>query len=288
MTFEQVEAGRSNAAWDILKKFGETIGRAEKSAAEKMQDPAMRKLAAARVSLEYAVIATARERNMPTQTVAGALQGATVAQQAMMIKEGRAALGRAYSVEPDVLVSAFTGKMVEMEMPRGLGSTPALDKMVDAARNLVTGIVKDEYATRGRFDAATSNRDGFVSLKSDSQTAPNKTELASRLVFIESAIDAAVAKGDIAEANARMLKERVEAQVFQPRPPQSIQFSESFRKFFESRGAGMRIEAMKEVRAVTQSSTVKEITQKMMLAMPKAVAQPTAADPARATKALER
>lgn len=289
MTFEQVEAGRANAAWEILKKFGEAIGRAEKKAAEKKQDPAMRKLAAARVSLEYAVIATARERNMPTQTVAGALQAATVAQQAMLIREGRVALGRAYGVEPDVLVSAFTGKMVEMELPRGMESTPELDKMVDAARNLVASILKDEYGTSaGRFSMASSHHDGFVAFKLNAQAAPDRTEFASRLVFIESAIDAAIARGDIAEASAMALKERVEAQVFQPRPPQSIQFSKDFREFFESRGVGMRIEAMKEVRAITQSITVKEITEKMMLAMPKAVSQPATADPVRSTKELER
>ena len=76
-----------------MSKFGEVLAKAEKAVAAKFQDPAMRKMAAARVSLGYAVIATARERALGAEVVAGALSGATVAQQAMLIKEGRAARG---------------------------------------------------------------------------------------------------------------------------------------------------------------------------------------------------
>lgn len=62
-------------------------------------------------------------------------------------------------------------------------------------------------------------------MKSEGIVAPAKTELAARLAFMESSIDAAVGKGAISQVNADMLKERIEAQVFQPRPPQSLQFS---------------------------------------------------------------
>lgn len=288
MAFETVEKDRNSAAWDILKKFGETIGRAEENAAKKTSSPAERKLTAARVSLEYAVISTARERGVGTEVVAAALEGASVGQQAMMIKEGRAALGRAYNIEPEVLVSALAGKVVSMDMPQGLGSTPALDKMVDTARNLVIGIVQDEYQNRGRFNAGNGVNDGYVTLKSDSANAPYKTELATRLAFMESTIDAAAAKGVIGKESAQMLKERIESQVFQPRPPQSIKFSQEFRAYFDSRGASMRTEAMKEVRGVTQSSTVQDIAKKLAIVMPRTDAQRAAADPRHDTKALER
>lgn len=81
MTFERVESARSGAVWDIMGKFGEVLVKAEKAVAVKLQDPAIRKMSAARVSLEYAVIATAQERALGIE-VAGALSGATVAQQA--------------------------------------------------------------------------------------------------------------------------------------------------------------------------------------------------------------
>ena len=286
MSFEQIESGRENASWEILKKFGATIGRCEKNVAERLKDPQMMKLTAARMSLEHAVIATARERSVPTQLVADALGGATVAQQAMMIKEGHAALARTYNVEPAVLVSAFAGKIVEMEMPKGLGSTPDLDKMIDSARNLVTGIVKDEYTDRGTFTTG-GNRDGFVALKSEAVTAPHKAQLATRLAFMESAIDASVERGAISATNAAFLKERIEAQVFQPRPPESMNFSAKFKEYFEARGKEMRVEVMKEVRGVTQSRTVQEIAQKLVAVMPKQ--EPKQAPlPTRSIKDLER
>lgn len=286
MSFESMEGQRRDTADAILTKFGATIERAEQTASTKTADPAMKKLMAARMALEYAVLATAREKNVNTEMVATALKGATISQQAVMLKEGAAALGRAYSVEPEVLVNVFAGRLNTVDMPKGLGSTPEIDKMVDTCRNLVTSIVKDEYATRGRFDGGGSGRsDSFIALKSDGVVAPAKTELAARLAFMESSIDAAVGKGAISQGNADMLKERIEAQVFQPRPPQSLQFSKEFTSFFESRGKGIRIEAMKEVRGVTQSQTVQEITAKLKLVMPAQQERP--ADH-RAHKPMER
>ena len=268
MSFESMESSRRGATESMLEKLGMSIERAEKNAAAKTSDPWLKKITATRVALEYAVLATAREKNLATNVVGDALKGATIAQQALMIKEGTAALGRAYSIEPDVLVNAFAGKMVSVEMPKGLGSTPEIDKMVDTCRNLVTEIVRDEYQSRGKFTAGMYEKDSFIALKSDGVVAPAKSELASRMAFMESTIDAATAKGAISDVNAKMLKERIEHQVFQPRPPQSLSFSKEFNAFFEQRGKAIRFEAMKEVRGVTQSSTVQEIAAKLKLVLP--------------------
>jgi len=268
MSFEAMEGQRRDTADAILTKFGASIKKAEQNAAAKTTDPGMKKLMAARMALEYAVLATAREKNVATEMVATALKGATVAQQAALLRDGAAALGRAYRVEPEVLVNVFAGRLTDVDMPKGLGSSPEIDKMVDACRNLVTSIVKDEYAHRGRFDSGSSKSESFIGLKSDGVVAPARTEVAARLAFMESSIDAAVGKGAISQLNADVLKERIEAQVFQPRPPQSLQFSKEFTRFFEQRGKGIRIEAMKEVRGVTQSLTVKEIAAKLKALVP--------------------
>lgn len=268
MSFESMEGQRRDAADAILTKFGAAIHRAEQNAAAKTADPAAKKLMAARMALEYAVLATAREKNVATEMAAAALKGATVAQQASMLKEGAAALGRAYRVEPEVLANVFAGRLTDVDMPKGLGSTPEIDKMVDTCRTLVTSIVKDEYAHRGRFDAGARRADDVIGMKSDGIVAPARTELAARMAFMESSIDAAVGKGSISQANADMLKERIEAQVFQPRPPQSLQFSKEFLSYFEQRGKDMRGEIMKDVRGVTQWQTVQQIAEKIKLVTP--------------------
>ena len=287
MTFEQMEGSRRDATEAILQKFGASIDRAEQNAASKTSDPWLKKVTGARVALEYAVLATAREKNVATEVVAAHLKGATIAQQAAMIKDGTAALGRAYRVEPYVLVNALAGKMVDIDMPKGMASTPEIDKMVDSCRSLVTSVIKDEYALRGRFVAGSYDKDSFIALKSDGVVSLAKSELASRMAFMESTIDAAAAKGTISTENATMLKERIEAQVFQPRPPQSLQFSKEFNAFFEQRGKAVRIEAMKEVRSVTQSLHVQEIAAKLKLVMPATGAQRPPVDN-RASKPLER
>jgi hypothetical protein len=287
MSFEKMESSRLDVSETILKKFGASIERAEQNAAAKTSDPWLKKLTGARVALEYAVLATALEKNVSTQVVAGALKDATFAQQVAMIKDGTAALGRAYRVEPDVLVNALAGKIVDIEMPKGLGSTPEIDKMVDSCRNLVTSVIKDEYALRGQFSAGGSDKSSFIALKSESLVSPAKSELAARMAFMESTIDAAVTKGTITTENASMLKDRIESQAFQPRPPQSLQFSKEFNAFFEQRGKALRIDAMKEVRGITQSLHVKEIAAKLKIIMPATGAEKLPVEN-RTTKPLER
>jgi hypothetical protein len=268
MSFEQMESARRDATETILSRFGASLAKAEQLASAKTSDPWLKKVTAARMALEYAVLATAREKGAATEVVAGALKGASIEQQAAMIKEGAAAMGRAYRVEPEVLVNVFAGKIADVAMPKGLGSTPEIDKMVDTCRSLVTSIVQQEYASRGKFTAGSYDKDSFTALKSDGVVSPVKSELAARVAFMESAIDSASKAGAITEANAGMLKERIEAQVFQPRPPQSLNFSKEFTAFFENRGKGIRIEAMKEVRGITQSQTVQDIGAKLKLVVP--------------------
>lgn len=289
MTFASIDTQRRDTADSILAKFGAAIEKAEQNASAKFADPAMRKLAASRMALEYAVLATAREKNVSTEMVATALKSVSISQQAEMLKEGAAALSRSYRMDPQVLANAFAGQMASVEMPRGLGSTPEIDKMIDTCRGLVTSIVKDEYADRGRLVGGGVERplsaraqvlddalrmgghdraDKFIGLRSEAMVSPVKTELASRMAFMEATIDASVAKGAISVQNAEMLKERIEAQVFQPRPPQSLQFSKEFTTFFEQRGKGIRSEVMKDVRDVTKSGTVQEITAKLKIVIP--------------------
>lgn len=244
----------------ILKSVGEGLDKADRGLSERFADPNMRKLAAARVSLEYAVLQTAIEKRMPSEVIAQALKNASPQHQAMMVKEGRAAIGRTYGVEPDVLVSALAGKVVDIPMPRGFGSTPEFDRMIDAARNSVSAIVQENYASRGRFDAGKTN---YVALQSDGKTGGVRVELAGRLAFIDSAIDASVAKSDMTKTSADMLKARVESQIFKPRPPESMTFSKGFSTFFESDGERIRNDVMNDVRAVTQSNLVQQIGKKV-------------------------
>jgi hypothetical protein len=287
MSFENMESSRRSATDAILQKFGASIDQAEKIAAEKTSDPWLKKLTAARVALEYAVLATAREKNVATEVVASHLHSATVEQQAAMVRDGAAALGRVYRVEPDVLVNALAGKVVELGMPKGLGSTPEIDKMVDTCKTLVTTVLKEEYALRGQFAAGSYDQDSFLALKSDGVVSPAKTELASRMAFMESMIDAAAGKGAISVENASMLKDRIESQLFQPRPPQALQYSKEFNAFFEQRGKAIRIEAMTEVRSVTQSLQVQEIAARLKLIIPATGAQKLPVN-TRSLKPLER
>ena len=255
-----VEASRQKAESSIYRRFGEAIERAEKNIVE--NDPSKKRLAAARVSLEYAVMKTALEHNIPTRNVVDSLDAATPAQQAMMVKAGRAEMERAYASQPEVIVGALAGKLVEVPMPKGFVSNPEFDRLIDTSRNLVTQIVNESYQKRGVFQDAGMRSD-YVALSGDKSTTPARAELAGRVAFIESAIDASLAKGQMTGEAAQMLKERVEAFIFQPRPPQSLSYTPEFTKFYETQGKQMRSEVMKEVREVTGHKTVADIAEKL-------------------------
>ena len=267
MSFEALEAQRRDTVDAILGKVGEAIEQAEQTASAKTSDPKLKKLMGARIALEYAVLATARERKMATEVVATALANAGIDQQVAMMKSGAEALARAYRVEPYMLVNVFAGRLTDMAMPKGLGSTPELDKMVDTCRTLVADIVKTKYSQRGRFEATDGTGHASNAIKSDGVVTPIKNELAARLAFLNSSIDAAVAKGAVNEDGGGALKERIEAQIFQPCPPQSLQFSKPFSAFVEQHGTALRIELMTEVRGVTHSRTVQEIAAKLKALM---------------------
>lgn len=264
MTFESLEGQRRGTADAILTKFGAAIDKAAEAAEAKIRDPSVRKLAAARMALEYAVLATAREKKVATELVATALQGAALEHQAAMFREGSAALARAYRVEPEVLANVFAGRLTDVRMPGASGSTPEIEKMVDTCRTLVTSIIRDEYEARSQEEGASGTQaSSFIGLKSEAGASPDKTELAARMAFMEAAIDGAVDRGAISQDAADALKGEIEGKVFQPRPPQAQQFSGGFAAFFEQRGKGIRIDAMTEVRGVVQSQTVQEIVAKL-------------------------
>lgn len=264
MSYENLDSQRRDTADAILSKFGEAIEKAQQKAAARSNDPKIQKLMAARAALEYAVLATAKEKAVATEVVASALKDASASQQSAMLKDGAAALGRAYRVEPELLASAFAGQMTDLKLPNGIANVPEIDKMVDACRVLVTSIVSDEYKQFGRYgtEEIEPRNLSFTAPKSDGGMSPAKTELATRLAFLESAIDATASKGKIDGATAQALKERIERQVFRP-TEQASQISKAFLAFFEQRGTSIRIEAMKEVRGVTQSRTVREIGAKL-------------------------
>ena len=265
MSATGLDVARAAAQSSILKKFTAAYENAARSASS---DPEVAKRGAARIALEYAVIKTAMEKNVPTQVVAQALEGENPQEQAMLVREGRAAIERTYGRSPDLMAGALAGKVVEVPVPKTLAWNPEFDKLVDAARNSVAKIVQDEYSSRGRL-ADFGPRSEQIETAAHGKTSALRGELASRLAFIDSAIDAAVERGQMgadrgkAEEAAAMLKDRVEKMVFEPRPPQSLSYTQTFLDYYKSAGQQMRSEVMASVHAVTQSKTIEEIGAKL-------------------------
>jgi hypothetical protein len=266
VSIERLESARQNTAESILAKFGKALEAASQKAAAATRDPRSRKLAAARMALEYAVLATAREKRVATQLVSSALRTTGPVQQAHMVKEGAIAMACAFQVEPAVLVNVFVGGMTHLAMPQGSGSTPEIEMMVDACRALVAGIYRDAYVARDKSVGGSYGQESFIAPSGKGAQPSAKGHLAARLAFMGAAIDAAVRRGSIAGPDAAMLKEQIESRVFEPRLPGGAQFSPEFKTFLDHRGVGLRIEAMSEVRGVMRSHAVQEIVSKLSAA----------------------
>jgi len=262
----QLESARLDAQAGILARFGKAFDQAQVALEKRVADPMMRKMAAARIALEQAVLRTALEKGVKPELVAGALTAAKPEQQADLVRHGQAALARAYGVEPEMLVNVLAAKVVPVEVPKGFASNPEFDKLIDGARAQVTTLMQASYMERGKF-VDLGDRANVTELAKSSSVQKERSELAARVAFIDSAIDAAVTKGAVGAEAAKMLKERVEAFIFEPRPPQSLQYSEKFKTFYASEGKVLRAEVMKEVRQVTQSKTIQEIGAKVDAAM---------------------
>lgn len=250
---QSIDSARQAATAGILQRFGMAYAQAEQTVA-----PDAGRRAAARVALEFAVLQTGAEKGVDARLVANALAHASPQHQAMMVREGRAAMERAYGGQAELVAAAAAGKVVPVPLPKGFASNPEFDKLIDAARNTVTGIIQETYTNRGRFETTGGARSEIVDVRQGSAQAA-KSDLTARLAFLDSAIDAGVASGKLTDASAAMLKERVEAFVFQPRPPQSLSFSKEFHAYFEASGPRLRQEVMKEVRSVVQSSDIKAL-----------------------------
>lgn len=262
----QLESARLDAQAGILARFGKAFDQAQVALEKRVADPMMRKMAAARIALEQAVLRTALEKGVKPELVAGALTAAKPEQQADLVRHGQAALARAYGVEPEMLVNVLAAKVVPVEVPKGFASNPEFDKLIDGARAQVTTLMQASYMERGKF-VDLGDRANVTELAKSSGVQKERSELAARVAFIDSAIDAAVTKGAVGAEAAKMLKERVEAFIFEPRPPQSLQYSEKFKTFYASEGKVLRAEVMKEVRQVTQSKTIQEIGAKVDAAL---------------------
>jgi hypothetical protein len=249
---QSIDSARQAATAGILQRFGMAYAQAEQTVV-----PEAGRRAAARVALEFAVLQTGAEKGVDARLVANALAHASPQHQAMMVREGRAAMERAYGGQAELVAAAAAGKVVPVPLPKGFASNPEFDKLIDAARNTVTGIIQETYTNRGRFETGGA-RSEIVDVRQGSAQAA-KNDLTARLAFLASAIDAGVASGKLTETSAAMLKERVEAFVFQPRPPQSLSFSKEFHAYFEASGPRLRQEVMKDVRGVVQSSDIKAL-----------------------------
>lgn len=258
----QLETARLEAQAGIFAKFGKAFEQAQQDLEKRVADPALRKMAAARVALEQAVLRTALEKGVRPEQVAGALDAVSPAQQAELVRHGQAAISRAYNVEPEMLVNVLAAKVVPVDVPKGFASNPEFDKLIDGARSQVVALMQASYMERGKF-VDMGERSGVTELARSGSVQRERSDLATRVAFIDSAIDAAVVKGAVGAEAAKMLKERVEAFVFEPRPPQSLHYSDKFKAFYASEGKALRAEVMKEVHQVTQSKTIQEIGAKV-------------------------
>lgn len=150
-------------------------------------------------------------------------------------------------------------------LQHGAWSTPTIDRLIDTCRNLVVEITRDDYFSRGTFAAASHN---FVIMASEDVVSPLKSELASRLAFLNSSIDSGVKSGVLPAAQAALLKQRAEIQVFQLRPPANLHFSDGFLKFYEHHSQVMHQEAMAQVRKILQAQAVTGIDEKLRAVQP--------------------
>jgi len=256
MSADTLDRFRQDTTDAVLSKVGKFFAKAEKVAESLSGDPSKRKLIAGRISLEYAVLATAREKNVETNVAARALSATEISMQASMIKSAEKILARSYDMQPTILASIFAGKMADVPLLKGVSESPELSKILDDCKNLVNKIVQSDYAQRGRFTHGHGNNDKWLELGSDVSPSKERVQLAERIAFVQSSIDASVKSGFLSQKNADLLKERVQHRVFTPGPPESLKFSKEFKDYYASRGKTIKASLLEQVSTAMNSKEI--------------------------------
>jgi hypothetical protein len=255
-----IKTTRETIEQDLLAKFGEAFEKANEQA-KSIADPAKRELGASRIALEHAVLQTAIEKDMPTKSIATMLEKSSPQQVAHFIKEGRKSIQKTYGVDANAMVSALSAQVANVDLPRGLAQTETMRSLVEQGRALAHKTVSEDFQMRGRFELASGPRSEGVALQTNSAQANAKAELKNHMVFIESAIDYSVRSGGMNPMEGKMLKDRVEHQIFNT--PSETKLNDQFKSFYDQRGKSLRSEVMNEARAVTTNKTVAEIAERL-------------------------
>ena len=254
----RIDSARNAAEQDLLAKFGEAFESGAKQA-QSIADPATRQLGAARIALEHAILQTSQEKDTPAPQVAAMLEKSSPQQVAHFIREGKKSIQRSYGVDAEAMVAALSASVVKVDLPRGFAETESLRQLVEQGRSLVDQSLVGSFQDRGRF-ADTGQSDYLAATATPASTGVHD-KLRNHMIFVESAINHAVRGGQMNPAQAQMLKERVEHQVFTP--PADTKLSASFRQYYDSAGRSLRFEVMKEARGVVANKTVSEIAERL-------------------------
>lgn len=255
-----IQTQREKIEQGMLAKFGEVFEKAQQQN-KAMTDPAQTALGAARLALEHAVLQTAIEKDMPTQSVATMLEKASPQQVAHFIKEGRKSIQRTYGMQADAMVAALSAKVAKVDLPRGLEQTESMRQLVETGKALVNQTVMDMYQVRGKFELAAHHRSEVITPITPEGAKSAKEQLQNHMVFVESAIDYAVKAGRMSAPEAGMLKERIEHQIFNV--PAENKLSPQYKEFYAHTGKTMRREVMNDARKVTNDKTVLEIAERL-------------------------
>lgn len=255
-----MQANREKIEHGLLAKFGEAFEKAI-TQAQAITDPARRALGAARIALEHAVLQTAIEKDMPTQSVAAMLGKASPQQVAHFIKEGRKSVHKTYGVDADAMVAALSAKVANIDLPRGLSQTEAMRELIEQGRGLVQQTVSERFEIRGRFADHGNDRFDYLQVQQSPGATSAREKLHNHMVFVESAIDHAVKSGKLHQNEGQLLKDRVEHQVFTV--PAENKLSSQFKQFYEHTGKDLRTEVMADARKITSNKTVAEIAERL-------------------------
>lgn len=255
---QRLSNARTAAEQSLLARFGEAFESGARQA-QAIADPATRRLGAARIALEHAILQTAQEKQTPAPEVAAMLGKASPQQIAHFIREGKKSIERSYGVDAEAMVAALSASVVKVDLPKGFAQTEALRQLVETGRSLVDQSLVGAFQERGQF--ANTGRSDYLSSVVTPGITVAQDKLRNHMIFVESAIDHAVRGGQMSSGQAQMLKERVEHQVFTP--PDGTKLSPGFKQYFDSAGRSLRSQVMKEARHVVANKTVTEIAQRL-------------------------
>ncbi len=171
---------------------------------------------------------------------------------------GREVLEKAYGRNADNVVSVLSGRVANYDLPKGVGRTDDMSKLVRQGQHLADNINTEAYRNRGLVQATGPNGNYLELAGRDSG---DKEKLVQHMLNIKAAVEAQVEHKQLERDAGDSAYQRIQKEIFASETPKASRDFSAFEKTSSARLA-REVLAEVELRYEAQRKTIDRVSEK--------------------------